>query len=307
VNRRQVGLTLAELLVALALVLVAASLALLSYEGARRGFREGEGAAEQQQGARSALERIRSELRLAGLNIAPDGAADSPDEAIEAAFDTAVVFRGDLDGEDPAESAEPEALLAGGARGAVAVGNDEIVAFVLAKPDGSSPDVLRFEADVKDVPRDGVIESVEIPGIALVHDDPPYTLYRITLSNDPLAWGSGRFLVRAPLLDNVRSLSFRYRGARGMLNDRFDPATPSEDIGGADTPQARRARAAIRAIEVEIEALTRDENPRAATRAYRKLRLRRWVAPRNVGVSGRPEPWLDSRSRGRRERDAENA
>ena len=67
---------------------------------------------------------------------------------------------------------------------------------------------------------------------------------------------------------------------------------------GADTPEARRARGGIRAIEVEIEALTRDPDPRfadpadpfPATRSYRKLRLKGWVTPRNLGRKNLPEP-----------------
>ena len=294
----QRGLTLAEVLVAMTVMVVAASVALLLYDGARRTFRNGEGAAEQQQGVRSAFERLCSDLRLAGFNFDPDGDPDGADEPIEAAFDTAVVLRGDLDGDDPSESTDPETALAGGAQRAVSVGNDEIVAYVLAKPDGSSADVLQFDADVKDIPRDGIAESVGIPGITLVEDDPPYTLYRITLNNDIGSWGSAGFFVRTPVLDNVRSMTFRYLGVRGVLNEGFDPTTVADDIGGADTSEGRRTRAAIVAIEVAIEALTRDpdprfedrEDPNPATRSYRKFRLKGWVRPRNAWKKSLPDP-----------------
>ncbi len=309
----QAGLTLVEVLVAVTVMVVAASVALLLYDGARRAFRNGEEAAEQQQGVRSAYERLCSDLRLAGINFNPDGDANEVDEPIEAAFDTALVLRGDLDGDDPSESTDPEAILAGGAQRAVSVGNDEIVAYVLAKPGGSSGDVLRFDADVRDIPRDGIAETVEIPGGVLVQDDPPYTLYRITLNNDVSSWGSGSFFARMPVLENVRSLTFRYLGVGGVLNDRLDLTTASDDIGGADTPEARRRRASIVGIEVEVEALTRDPDPRfedrrdpnPATRSCRKFRLKRWVAPRNVQKKSLPDPgWSFVMPQGRRRHDA---
>ncbi len=291
---REEGLSLAEVLVALAVTAIAGMAALLLYDAARKSFHKGENATEQQQAVRIAFDRVSRDIRLTGFNAHPDGDADDTDESIEAAYDTAVVTRADFDAEDSVESAVPEGALAGGARRTVSVGNDEVVAYVLAKPDGTSPDTLTFEADVKDVPRDGAVEVVRIPNVALVQNAPPYTLYRITLNNDVGTWGARGFLVKTPLLENVRSMTFRYHGARGPLNGTFDLGRLSDDIGGGDTPSARRVRSAIRWIEVDIEGLTRDPDlsytdaadPNPETRRYRKFRLHGEAAPRNLGRRG---------------------
>jgi hypothetical protein len=274
---------------------IAGTVALFLYDASRKSFHKGENATEQQQAVRIAFDKLASDVRMAGFNANPDGELEFPDDFIEAAFDTAVSFRADFDAEDPADSLTPETQLSGGAHRAVSVGNDEIVAYVLAKPDGSSPDTLVFDADVREVPRDGASETVRIPGVALIQDDPPYTLYRITLSSDPTSWGGAGFVVRTPLVENVRSMTFRYHAAGGQaLNAAFDLSSTSEDIGGSDAPASRRRRGAIRRIEIQLEGLTRDPdlgwedrtdaNP--STRSYRKFHLRGDVTPRNIGRKG---------------------
>lgn len=279
----QAGLSLGEILVAIAVLAVASVIALSLHDSARRSVKKGENAAEQQQTVRIAFDRLTTDLRMAGHNANPDGDAARPDEPIEGAFDTAIVIRADFDADDPSASATPEAALAtGGAFATVSTGNDEIVTYVLARPDGTSADTLTFFADVGS-PRTGVVRRVDIPRVSLAQGDPPYTLYRITLGNSD---GSP---VRMPLAENVRSLRFSYHGWDGV---------PMAGPGGADSAGAKAARGVVRRITVELSGLTRDpdpgwedaEDPDPRTRAYRKFRLAGDVAPRNLGLKGLPDP-----------------
>jgi hypothetical protein len=154
--------------------------------------------------------------------------------------------------------------------------------LVLAKPDGSSTGTFDVSADVAQVPRDGVVESIAIPGVAAVQNQPPYTLYRITLNNDTSTWGSAGFFVRTPLIENVASLSFRYFDANGV-----ELTSP----GGAETATAKGNRSTIRRIQVDVVGLTRDPDmnwrdnadPNPGTRPFRKFRLTGDVTPRNLG------------------------
>ncbi len=292
-DRTQRGLSIVEVLVAITILVLTTTAALVVYDAGWHSVKNGENATEQQQMVRISFDRLKSDLQLAGLNYNPDGTA-RPDEQIEAAYDTAVVVRADFDIQDPARNRTPEDVLAGGAFDWISTGNDEIVVYVLAKPDGSSVDTLTFDADVKDSPRDGVVETVSIPDVALVHDDPPYTLYRISLNNDTGTWGSPDFLVRTPIAENVRSLSLRYYDSSGAQINAFDLSQTADDIGGGETPAARRDRSRIHRIELDLEGLTRDpdlywKDPDDAdpdTWAFRKFQLRGDVSVRNVGMIG---------------------
>jgi hypothetical protein len=287
----EAGLSMLEALTALTVLLFASVAALGVYEQMWSSFKNSENAAEQQQTVRIAFDKVVLDLQLSGFNHNPDGSKLRPDEQIEAAFDTAAVVRADFD-------ATLETTLAGDAFDVVAVGNDEIVAYVLAKPDGSSMDTLTFHADVEQPQRDGVVETIDIPNVALVQVDPPYTLYRITLNSDPSTWGSSSFIVREPLADNVRSLAFRYLDFNGEpLNTTFDLTTTSDDIGGTETSSAKILRAGIGRIDLDLIGLTRDPdigwidpgdtNP--ATRSLRKFQLAAKVTRRNGGLAGVPD------------------
>lgn len=285
-----------ELLVSLSLLLVAVAVALALYDATWDSFKKGENAAEQQQSVRIAVSKISADLQMAGFNHNPDGDTSRSDEQIESAYDTAVVLRADFDADDGSLSTTPEALLAGGAFETVSTGNDEIVIYVLAKPDGSSTDTLTFSADVKDEPRDGASEVVQVPNVALVHDDPPYTLYRITLSNDTSKWGFDDFFVREELAENIGSMSFRYFDATGnQLNSVFDLTTTTDDIGG--TASGRDSRSKIRRIQFELTGVTLDpqpgwvdrSDPDPNTQRFHKFALKSDVRPRNLGLVGTPD------------------
>jgi prepilin-type N-terminal cleavage/methylation domain-containing protein len=288
------GMSMVEVLVALAVLVVAATIALLIYEASRKSFKRGENISEQQQAVRIAFDRLTSDLRMAGFNYNPDGDPNRPDEQIEAAFDTAVVVRADYDAEDATESVTPESTLDGGTFLTVSTGNDEIVAYVLAKEDGSSTDTLSFLADVEEAQRDGDVETINIPNVALVHDDPPYTLYRVTFNDDTTFGGSG-FIEKTPLIDNVQSMSFRYYNQVGnQINTAFDLTTIAEDIGGAESAATVATRGSIRRIGIEVVGLTRDadldwfdpDDTNPNTRRYQKFPLNGDVTPRNLGMVG---------------------
>jgi hypothetical protein len=290
---REQGLTLAELLVSMAVLLVAVACALTLYDRVWDSFKQGENAAEQQQGVRIAFERIGSDLQMAGFNHNPDGDPVRSDEQVEAAYDTAIVIRADFDARDSTRSSVPEVTLAGGVFDVVPTGNDEVVAYFLAKPDGSSTDVLSFSADMEEASRDGDQETVQIFNVALTHDDPPYTLYRATFSNDPSDWCHDDFVQRTPLAENVGSLTFRYFDeASSQINAAFDLTGTADDIGGSESMAAARGR--VRAVEVSLLGLSRDpdehwvdpSDPHSATRRFRKFRLASTIVPRNLGMVG---------------------
>jgi prepilin-type N-terminal cleavage/methylation domain-containing protein len=285
----QAGMSMIEVLVALTILVVAFVIALSLYDAARKSFKKGENATEQQQAVRIAFDKLNADLRMAGYNYNPDGDMNRPDEQIEAAYDTAVTIRADFDAEDTDRNTTPETALAtGGAFTTVSTGNDEIVTYVLAKPDGSSPDTLTFYADLNS-PRNGAVQRVDIPHVALVQDNPPYTLYRVTLSNTD---GSP---VKTPLVENVRSMTFKYFDQNGVqTNGTFDLTSAAEDIGGAETAATKAQRAGIRRITLSLVGLTRDPDlgwvdptdTHAATRSFRKFGLQGDVTPRNLGMKG---------------------
>ena len=164
------------------------------------------------------------------------------------------------------------------------------LAYVLGKDDSSPTDTLTYEADCGEIPRDGAVETVNIPNLALIQDDPPYTLYRITLSNNAAEWGSSDFFKREELAYDIGSLQFRYYdGTDTQLNAGFDPSTTSDDIGGTDSMAGQRAR--IRRVGFDLLGLARDPDPGwvdrgdfSATREYRKMELTHEIRIANAGV-----------------------
>jgi len=263
------GIGLVELLVALALFVLLAGLALTRYESARRALKRGSGQVEAQQSLRAGLDRVASDLRAAGRGIDPDGEPARPDEGVEAALAAAVVIRADFDGRTE-RATDPETELAGGGRFArVPTGNDEIVAYALARADGTSADRFHFDADVEGVPRDGLVERVVLAGLALGQDDPPYTLYRLTVRPD-----SSR-VARTPVIDGVRRLRFTYFDGAGEV-------VPPP--GGEDDAAARRGRASIRRVRIELEWVS------SAGGRSEGFRLAACVTPRNLRLVASPPP-----------------
>jgi type II secretory pathway pseudopilin PulG len=294
------GFSLVELTMAFAIFLIAALAAYALYVAGTRSFKKAENATDMQQTTRSAFDRMVRELRLAGFNHNADGAPARPDEQIEAAYDTAITFRADFDADDATASANPETALAG-TFNIVTTGNDEIVTYALGKPTLPSGSALSFVADVVETTRDGDEETVSIPGVIAVQDDPPYTLYRISLRNvaamggfDGTFDGLPEFTVE-PIADNVRWLQFRYFDVAGNL---LNPATfnnASDDVGGSEANKDVRTR--IARVEVEMEGMTPNPDPMWVdpgdsdpdTQKHRKFNLEASVTPRNLGRKGVPD------------------
>ncbi len=286
-NANERGLSLIEVLVATAILSLAVVVTLTVYDASRKAFARGENATEQQESVRIAFDLMSSDIRMLGFNVNPDGNPNRLDEQLEGALDHAVILRGDFDHADPAASLAPEAALAGGAFPTVSTGNDEIVAYVLSKPDGTGPDTITFEADVKEPARDGDAEPVTIGNVVLDPTSPPYTLYRVTLNNNGATYGSPAFVVRTPVAENVRNLSFIYYDATNTFKDA------SATI--AETVEAKSLRTGLTRVNVSLVGMTRqqdlnyiDSSDTAAPR-HRKFELKGDVTPRNMRYKGIPD------------------
>lgn len=290
-RRNAGGFGLIEMLLATAIFAVVGAVALLFHAAASRSFAMAITLTDQQQSTRVAFNRVTSDLLMAGFNADPDGDPTRTDEAIEGAWDTALTFRADFDSLDPAESSSPEEALAGTAYGAVTTGNDEIVTYALAKSGPAGPDLLglRLEADR---PRSGIPRIIAIPKVALVQDDPPYTLYRITLADRPGAFPSSpnasSDFIYEPVADNIRSLTFRYWSDGGEMLGPDTPGDPADDLGGGDSGRAARGR--IRRISIRLVGMTDAPDPEfidagdaTTARHNRKLALEGEIRPENLG------------------------
>ncbi|MGH9866853.1 MAG: PilW family protein [Candidatus Polarisedimenticolia bacterium] len=269
-----------EALVALGLTAVLFAALLTLHDRLAASFKASENEATLQQTTRAAFDRIVADVRLAGLNIHPDGAEGRPEEAIEGMWDAVLVVRADFDFEDPAASLSPETSLGGPSLPfrVVSTGNDEIVAYALGKASGGG-ETRAFVADVAGVPRDGSGETVSLTDVHVTHDDPPYTLYRFVVSANSTS------VTRQPVADGIRSMSFRYQDSAGV----FLPAA-----GGADDPAGVSLRRRVHRVEVRILGMTEDPDPSylnpadpaGTARHHRTFVLRGSVTPRNEGLDG---------------------
>jgi prepilin-type N-terminal cleavage/methylation domain-containing protein len=288
------GFSLIEMMVASAIFAMAAAVAFIMYSAAQKSYKSGENLTGEQQSTRVAFDRMISDLRLAGFNTNPDGDTSRVDEQVEGAWDTAVTIRGDFDFEDAAANATPETALRGTVYNVVSTGNDEIVTYVLAKPGPSGTSTLAVNLDA-DKPRAKTNKTVTIPNAVVVQNDPPYTLYRVTLAdvtgafpNSPQA--STNFVFE-PVAENIRSMTFRYFDDGGVPVGTFTPTNSADDIGGADASSVTRAR--IRKVHVDLVGMTEDPDldyvdttDASATTHYRKFSLDSDVNMENMGRAG---------------------
>ncbi|TDI31054.1 MAG: prepilin-type N-terminal cleavage/methylation domain-containing protein, partial [Acidobacteria bacterium] len=291
------GFSLVEVTMAFAIFLVASLAAYGLFVMGTRSFKKAENATTLQQTTRAGFDRMIRELRLAGFNHNADGSSARPDEQIEGAWDTAVTFRADFDVDDPVASTIPEVALTG-TFNVVTIGNDEIVTYALGKANLSGASVMSFVADVVETARDGDEETVALPGVILVQDDPPYNLYRVSLRNvsdmggfDGTFDGLAEFTIET-IAESIMSLHIRYYDSNGNLLNPDTPADASDDIGGSDAN--RGDRTAIARVEVELEGVApnpdmlwtdpTDANP--ATQNRRKFNLEGSATPRNLGRKG---------------------
>ena len=283
-RRNESGMSLVEVLVATAVLAIAVIISLTVYDAARKSFKKGENATEQQEAVRIAYDRLTADMRMLGFNANPDGSVTRPDEQLEVGLDHAIIFRGDFDAEDPALRVDHETALAGGAFNVVSTGNDEVVGYVLARPDGTGPDTITFQADVDDEPRDGAVTNVTVNNVVLNPTNPPYTLYKVSLNNNVGTCCSGAFIVRTPIVENVRNLTFQY----------FDGTSAAAIAapGAAETATVKATRAGITKFNVSLIGMTRDpdmnynDTSDPASAQYRKFELRGDVIPRNMRMKG---------------------
>lgn len=288
------GFSLIEMMVASAIFAIAAAVAFILYSAAQKSYKSGENFTDQQQGTRVAFDRMISDIRLAGFNYNPDGDSTRIDEQVEGAWDTAVTVRGDFDFEDPAASVTPESALPGTSYSVVSTGNDEIITYVLAKPGPTGAGTLTLRLD-PDRPRTKALKTVTIPNVVLNQNNPPYTLYRVSLADVTGAFPSSpqasSNFVYEPVAENLRSMTFLYYNDAGTLISPNTPANSADDIGGGDSNSLTRSR--IRRISVSVVGMTADEDldytdptDATATSHYRKFDLQSDVNPENLGKTG---------------------
>ena len=354
-RHQQRGFTLAEILVTTAIFAIIMIAALAIYDKSNKVFKSGSESADLQQSTRIGFDKLVADLRMAGFDYNRGGTPTvagqfpQPDEQIEYAGKSAIVFRANFNYNTAASTGnglEPAYTPMDSHTGSpifpfVTTSNDEVVAYVLHSADSTkNTGSISFYADTSK-PRSaypgGSAESlVTIGGIDTTNANPPYTLYRVTLS-DIL-----KGLPGTPVSENVRSLNFFYytdsngtatkelqnpdgsaivstRDADGSTSTPATATFTNEDgttttfntgaIGGAgqydpNNPGVaanfadRQARASIQSVRVNLigmnanpeNAYSQKTEAIASIKNYRQYSLSALVVPRNLGLTGFPEP-----------------
>jgi prepilin-type N-terminal cleavage/methylation domain-containing protein len=351
-NRFQRGFTLAEILVTTAIFAIIMIAALAVYDKSNQVFKQSTEAADLQQSTRIGFDKLVADLRMAGFDYSRggipggEGQFPQPDEQIEFAGPTAIAFRGNFDYNTDAargNGLEPE-ITPKDAKGRpifpyVTTANDEIIIYALKSADpAKNLSSISFWADTTKPrsaypgsPSNGAEQSVTITGIDTTNENPPYTLYRMTLDN----------LQGTPVAENIRSLHFIYysdpkggtvlkdpplegseepidieQGRMGDGGHGTFPALVEIDgqktytgaIGGdgqyiagkTDTPNFndRFQRTLITSVRIALNGIspqpdggyTHPTETVARVKNYRQYQLRALVVPRNLGLTGFPEP-----------------
>ena len=253
-----------------------------------------------------------------------------PDEQIEYAGDKAITLRANFNFET-ATAACPtagscktcengrEQCLESVQFPLVTTNNQEIVTYALVSNSGNAnanKDTIEFFADT-DIPRDinpksGKKETkVDITGVDLTNNYPPYTLYRYALKDD------GTPDAGVPIADNIRSMTLQYYtdtaastipdatgktheigcgdanqcevAALPLGNGQFDGANPDTDIPERDTrAKIKSVRLKLVGMNPQIDAAFTDTADTVAPH-YRKLELNTVIVPRNLGKHGMKE------------------
>lgn len=287
------GMTLIEVMVAVAIFSVIFISALALYQAANRAYLATDANTIQQQNVRFAMDRMAETLRNAGANYNVTGATDVPDEQIEGAWEAAIFVRGDFNN-------ARESALEDTSHPIVTTGNNEIVGYVLRKPggDANNPATITIKADLTPATgRDASISGTTISDeetSAQIHvatttlageTNPPYELTRVTFD----AAGNPQYQVVA---DNIFRLSFSYLASSGSAMTTY---------GGDDGASlaSRIARAGVRQIDVNLTGMSsrRDFSysdtvvytppESASTKSYRKFSLAEHLVPPNLGLTGK--------------------
>lgn len=199
----------------------------------------------------------------------------------------------------------------------VTTANDEIVTYFLRSDTGANTDEIRFFADVRRPRRtypetsgldetEVIIRNVDLcddvggSGLPSGCQQPPYTLYRVTLNDD------GTVGTPVPIATNVRAMNLAYFQDSQLIL----PVTPNGGAGQflvsgtgttAASHAARSVRETVRAIRIDMVGmgsspdpsyrdpiewnLPTDQRVDAASR-YRQYRLQSTIVPRNLGKRG---------------------
>jgi hypothetical protein len=231
---------------------------------------------EQAAAAAWALDRVAAEIARAGIGVAPADEPPCPDEAVELLDTGALVVRGDLDADAPAERDDPESYLAGHFA-AVPTANDEVVGFLRRAGSRGGRRRALFEADL-DGPdrvvladatlvarRDGRVETIDA-GPWAEPDGAAGTLYRVSFVHDARHAGTGRFRSVQPLVDQV--LAFEITGLDSS-------GRPVGACGGSDDPASRSCRHSVVAIELALTFAARESRRTLVRRVALAARGRR--------------------------------
>lgn len=197
-----------------------------------------------------ALQRLVEETAGAGIGVCSGQPVPCTEESVELLAPAGFFIRADLDRDDPEEAAAPELLLG---TAFVPTGNDEVVGYLVRPPRSGGTDLSLdadfISADRTTTPqgeisrRDGVVERVDLGRAQEGTIDPPATLYRVTFVHDARWFGSARFRVAEPFLDEVRYFHVEGRNAAGET---------VADCGGADDAASKSCRCGIRMLSVTI-------------------------------------------------------
>src|SRR6266545_244762 len=349
-HHNQRGFTLAEILVTTAIFAIIMLAALAVYDRSNQVFKTSTEAADMQQSTRIGFDKLVSDIRMAGFDYSRGGVpsqswqATQPDEQIEYAGPTAVVFRANFNYNAAASQGnglEP-ALTPVNVDGQaifpyVTTNNQEIIAYVLRSTNAAAnTGSISFWVDTFQ-PRSGFPSNltpapaaanpsrpeaqVVINGIDTTNNNPPYTLYRVTVA-DALSGSLG-----TPVAENIRSLDFSYytdlNGTTVLTNmdgtavtaarnadgstvatsntgaiggaGRYDP----NNIGATTDFNDRIQRALISSVRVnligmnaspDLQGYTHPTETIASIQKYRQYALSSLIVPRNLGLTGFPEP-----------------
>src|SRR5437867_1313845 len=349
-RQNQRGFTLAEILVTTAIFAIIMLAALAVYDRSNRVFKTSTEAADLQQSTRIGFDKLVSDMRMAGFDYSLGGIpqqswqAQQPDEQIEFAGPTAVVFRANFNynvpttpdnGIEPAYS--PVNVEGKYIFPYVTTSNDEIIAYVLRSTNAAAntgsvsfwvddyqprsvfPSNIQPAAAGANPSRSE--ERVVIGGIDTTNNNPPYTLYRVSVTD------ARNGSLGTPVAENIRSLNFQYfsdfNGSTLVTNPDGTAITTGRNAGGgtftADNTGAiggdgqydpnnigsstnfndRGQRAAIASVRVslvgmnatpDLQGYTNPTETIASINKYRQYALSSLVVPRNLGMTGFPEP-----------------
>lgn len=265
-RRSQRGFTLAEVLVATAVFAVIMIAALAVYDQGNQVFKKGSESSEMQESTRIGFDKLVSDLRMAGFDYnrggipQETGQYSQPDEQIEYAGTNVIAFRSNFNYntasagctagytstappcDNGLEPAYTPLVNSKPVFPYVTTSNDEIVIYALRSTDpNKNTNEISFWADTSqprsaypNSPTSGAEQQVILGpgtcggcGIDTTGNNPPYTLYRITVS-DVLAGRMG-----TPVAENIRTLRFFYytdpNGA-SVLKDPNSTSNPPADL-----------------------------------------------------------------------------